>query len=123
MESRLLARREEEEPAGLAPAATDLPEEDSAPIGPTEEEESAFLANENAMGNGDAPDGRTRMAGGIALPAAGEEDEPVGGLPAMEALVKRIPAEVLSTMDELFRAKFATVQRVPKKSLKRESSA
>lgn len=51
--------------------------------------------------------------------APDEEEETNGGLPAMNELVKRIPAEVLSTMDELFRARFEKVQRVPKKSLKK----
>jgi hypothetical protein len=39
-------------------------------------------------------------------------------LPKLDELVRRIPAEVRETLDDLFRAKFVTVRRVPKKALK-----
>lgn len=94
----------------MEPSATDEEaEEDSAPVGPGADEEAAFLA-----GDGADP----MVAGMIEPPVSTAEEESTNGLPALEELVKRIPAEVLGTMDELFRAKFATVQRVPKKSLK-----
>ena len=48
---------------------------------------------------------------------ATEETDPKG-LPAMEELVKRIPAESRELLDELFRAKFTSVRRVPAKALK-----
>ena len=39
-------------------------------------------------------------------------------LPTIEALVERIPAGVRDTLEDLFRAKFVKVQRVPKRALK-----
>jgi hypothetical protein len=39
-------------------------------------------------------------------------------LPALEELVKRIPPESRELLDELFRAKFTGVRRVPAKALK-----
>ena len=39
-------------------------------------------------------------------------------LPPMEDLVKRIPAPVREVVEELFRARFVTVKRLPKSALK-----
>jgi len=39
-------------------------------------------------------------------------------LPPMEDLVKRIPAPTRELMEELFRARFVTVRRVPRSALK-----
>jgi hypothetical protein len=39
-------------------------------------------------------------------------------LPPLDDLVQQIPADVRATLDELFRAKFIRVQRVPRKALK-----
>lgn len=39
-------------------------------------------------------------------------------LPQLDELVKRIPAEVREALDDLFRARFVTVRRVPAKALK-----
>jgi hypothetical protein len=39
-------------------------------------------------------------------------------LPAIEALVERIPAGVRDTLEDLFRAKFTGVRRVPTEALK-----
>lgn len=99
-------REEESAPALLV---TDVPvPDDSVPVGPSPEEEAAFLA-EN-------PTGESFYAKG---PAAGvEETEPTGALPPMEDLVKRIPQPARDLMEELFRARFVTVRRVPKAALK-----
>lgn len=40
-------------------------------------------------------------------------------LPALETLVERIPQAAREALEDLFRAKFVRVQRVPKKALKR----
>ncbi len=56
------------------------------------------------------------MAGGIAAPPAEAEADDV--LPPLEGLVNRIPAPTRALVDELFRAKFVTVRRVPKSALK-----
>ena len=48
------------------------------------------------------------------------ESPPVekGDLPPMEDLVKRIPMPARDLMEELFRAKFITVKRIPQSALK-----
>lgn len=60
---------------------------------------------------------------GETRPAAPEEggeaeESRTEPLPALEALVERIPAEVRSALDDLFRARFVRVTRVPRKALK-----
>ena len=56
-----------------------------------------------------------------ATPAAVEaaEESDVKALPKLDDLVNRIPADVRDSLEELFRAKFVRVQRVPKRVLKR----
>ncbi|MBC8010919.1 MAG: hypothetical protein H7067_12580 [Burkholderiales bacterium] len=49
-----------------------------------------------------------------------DDDAPSGGgkgapLPELDALVARLPAEVRDTLDELFRARFVSVKKLPKK--------
>ena len=39
-------------------------------------------------------------------------------LPPLSELVERIPAEVREALDDLFRARFVAVKRVPKRALK-----
>lgn len=46
------------------------------------------------------------------------EAEPAGPLPPLDDLVQRIPPATRELIDELFRAKFVTVKRVPKSALK-----
>ncbi len=78
-----------------------------APAGPSSEEEAAFLAQEREMG--------------IVTPALMHTESPPeesGGLPPMEDLVKRIPMPTRDLMEELFRAKFITVKRIPQSALK-----
>ena len=58
---------------------------------------------------------------GIVTPALmhGENpEEAPGDLPPMEDLVKRIPAPARELMEELFRARFVTVKRLPKSAMK-----
>ena len=58
---------------------------------------------------------------GIVTPALMHvESAPVenGELPPMEDLVKRIPMPARDLMEELFRAKFITVKRIPQSALK-----
>lgn len=91
------------ESAGLPPAGDDEP-----PNWPDETAEAAFLADARAQG--------------VSVAAASDDGdgEPAktGALPALEELVQRVPAEVREALDELFRARFVTVKRVPKKALK-----
>ena len=85
--------------------ATDAPGTD-APAGPSTEEDAAFLAQERESG----------ILPGSPLPAESPEEK--GELPPMEDLVKRIPAPARELMEELFRAKFVTVKRLPRSALK-----
>jgi len=87
-----------------APAGGAAPD---APVGPSSEEEAAFLAQEREMGN-ITP----------ALMHMEKVPEEKGVLPPMEDLVKRIPMPTRDLLDELFRAKFVTVKRLPQSALK-----
>ena len=58
---------------------------------------------------------------GVVTPALEHVESPPeekGDLPPMEDLVKRIPAPARELMEELFRARFVTVKRVPQSALK-----
>lgn len=102
-------REEEDAPAsalGDGPE-TPPPAESEFPAGPGEAEEESFLAAERAAA---IPESR-RAEGDGAEPAEGE-------LPPMDDLVGRIPAPTRQIIDELFRARFVTVKRVPKSALK-----
>ena len=78
-----------------------------APTGPSSEEEAAFLAQEREMG--------------IVTPALTHTETPPeekGDLPPMDDLVKRIPMAARDLIEELFRARFVTVKRMPQSALK-----
>ena len=80
--------------------------ETGAPVGPTTAEEASFLAEER--GSTQAPVRPARAA----EPAAAAE------LPPLDDLVARIPAPTRALIDELFRAKFVAVKRIPATALK-----
>jgi hypothetical protein len=88
----------------IAPIETAEP----LPAGSDEAGESAFLAEARQRGET------------FSAPVKVEEIEPANGsrLPPLAELVAKIPPEVRETLEELFRAKFVTVRRVPKKALK-----
>jgi hypothetical protein len=78
--------------------------------------ESAFLADARERGETIA----------VAVPPAANvdvEEDDSKGLPKLEELMKRIPAEVLESLEDLFRARFVTVRRIPKRLLKTELTA
>ena len=77
------------------------------PAGPSTEEEAAFLTQEQEMGT---------VAVAPVQPESTEEGQ--GNLLPMEDLVKRIPMPTRDLMEELFRAKFITVKRIPQAALK-----
>lgn len=83
--------------------------EAEAPVGPSPEEEASFLSEQSFQEAASAP---------LSVAAGPEAEAPIGPLPALEDLVKRIPAPARELMDELFRAKFVNVKRVPKAALK-----
>lgn len=76
---------------------------------PDEAAETSFRADARERGEPDLP--------AVPVVEATEEIDPKG-LPALEELVKRIPPEARELLDELFRAKFTGVKRVPAKALK-----
>jgi hypothetical protein len=81
---------------------------DSAPLIADDVAESAFRAEARERGEAVVP-----------KPAADVPDEAEKKpLPPLNDLVNRIPPEVRETLDELFRAKFITVRRVPRNALK-----
>lgn len=103
-----------EEDAPTSSVVTDnpgAPLDDGAPVGPSDGEESAFLAERREQGFS-APTAPTRAA------VADSEPDDKKPLPPLDDLVQRIPAETRQLMDELFRANFVTVKRVPKSALK-----
>ena len=58
---------------------------------------------------------------GVVTPALQHTESPPeekGDLPPMEDLVQRIPAPTRALVEELFRARFVTVKRVPPSALK-----
>jgi hypothetical protein len=98
------AEEEMEMEAMVSPVVAD--DYDEAPVGPSEGEE-AVLQDEPFKIRSVQPRSE-----------AEESDERVE-LPALDELVKRIPAATLKAMDELFRAKFVRVKQIPKKHLKK----
>jgi hypothetical protein len=78
-----------------------------APAGPSSDEEAAFLAQEREMGNVTP-----------ALMHVESPPEEKGAMPPMEDLVQRIPQPARDLMEELFRARFITVKRMPASALK-----
>lgn len=46
------------------------------------------------------------------------EPEPATALPSLEGLVERVPTEVKAALDDLFRARFVRVTRIPRQALK-----
>jgi hypothetical protein len=90
--------------------------------------ESPVLASgeeENApwpMGDEAAFLSEARERGETVVPVAASASEELavekGALPSVDEMVARLPAEVRTTLDDLFRAKFTAVRRVPAKVLK-----
>jgi hypothetical protein len=106
----------------VAPTAATAPERGAEGAAPSEgvdggegpnwpdaSAEAAFLAEAKDRGETVAP---AKAKAEIA------DETDAKALPALDALVQRIPAEVRDTLEDLFRAKFVRVQRVPKKALK-----
>ncbi|MDO8539365.1 MAG: hypothetical protein Q7S40_02915 [Opitutaceae bacterium] len=86
--------------------------DDSGPPPFNEAAESAFLAEARDRGEVVKP--------AAATGTAGEEEEVSNGtpLPRMEELVNQIPEDVRDLLADLFRARFVTVKRIPKRALK-----
>ena len=87
------------------------PADDEAPaaIWPDDSMESAFRAEAKERGE------PVRVA---RESEEKEEENESGAVPKLDDLVARIPAGVREAMEELFRARFVAVKRVPRKALK-----
>ena len=107
----------------MDPVAALLPEEvlepvpvDAAPEAvataswPDETVESAYRAE--ALERGEA-------VTAAKVPVEANDETSTAPLPALDDLVKRIPSHVRETLDDLFRARFVTVRRVPERALKK----
>lgn len=81
--------------------------ENGANVWPDEIAEQAFLAEQSPA---------RETAPAVAVKA--EPDETNAPMPDLDELVKRISPETRELLDELFRAKFNAVRRVPKTALK-----
>ena len=81
-----------------------------APVGPTSEEEAIFLAEERIEAPAPVPASSTI--------AETNNQESAAPLPELDELVNRIPAPARAILEELFRAQFVTVKRIPSAALK-----
>ena len=81
------------------------PEEEAQGAWPGEAEEAAFLAAEKDQV------AKAPVAAAAASADAAEVAEP-GEPPSLEELVGRVPADIRSALDELFRARFTRATRV-----------
>lgn len=100
-------------PTAPAPAVPVLTPALAAPEEPAFEivddmAESAFRAEARDRGEVVVPVPKTES----------EESVDTKPLPPLDKMVERIPAEVRDVLEELFRAKFVAVRRVPAKALK-----
>ena len=77
---------------------------------PDETAESAFRSEARERGE---PVVASRVASEVT------QEVDTGPLPPLEELVRRLPPQVRETLDDLFRARFVTVRRVPERALKR----
>lgn len=110
-------------PAETRPATTpddtagdtgDAGDYDDGPGWPDDAAESAFLAGDAATAT--APPAAPRKDDEEA------EETAAGELPPLETLVARIPQETRGVLEELFRARFVSVKKIPRKALKNGTS-
>lgn len=85
--------------------------ENGANVWPDEGAEAAFIAEARERGE-------KVTASPAARELAEEKDDDKKALPPLADLMNRLSPELRETLDELFRAKFTGVRRVPKKVLK-----
>jgi hypothetical protein len=94
-------------------AAPSAPFDDDGPAWPDEASESAMRAEVAERG-----ETLSSRAAREAAEIAAEEAAEKKNLPRLDDLIQKIPPDVRDTLEELFRAKFVKVARVPKKALK-----
>ncbi len=107
---RELNATEPEAGEAVAPSETGAtPASPENPTWPDDAVESAFLAEAKERGEIVAPPKPAEDAG---------EDEDPKAMPGVTDLVAKIPPNIRDALEDLFRAKFVRVVRVPKKALK-----
>ena len=106
-----VARRAESEPVTLpTEEAAEVEMENGTNVWPDEAAETVFLEEQRASAD--------EAATAVVSKAKEEQPELSLPLPALEELVNRLAPETLEMLDDLFRAKFVSVRRVPKDVLK-----
>lgn len=85
--------------------------ENDANVWPDENAEAAFIADARQRGE-------PVVAAVATVEAVDEKEDAKRAMPPLAELVQRLSPEVRETLDDLFRVKFTTVRRVPKKVLK-----
>lgn len=108
----LPASRDSEESVVVADAAArslNGTESESINVWPDETAEASFMAEARERGETIAPS---------PAPAVAPEETNPKNLPPLESLVNRLSPEVRETLDDLFRAKFTAVRRVPANAFK-----
>jgi hypothetical protein len=106
------------EPATAVPAAAvvELPADDSdGPEWPDESVEAAMRAEQRDRDFDSAAPATVKPVRGDRSADAPDEAAP---LPKLDTLIEQIPPAVRDTLEDLFRARFTSVQRVPKTALK-----
>jgi len=89
------------------------PFDDDGPVWPDEAAESAMRVEVSARG--ETLSSRAAREAAEELARAADEKK---GLPSLDDLINKLPAEVRDTLEDLFRVKFVKVVRVPKSALK-----
>lgn len=85
--------------------------ENGANVWPDENAEASFIADARQRGE-------PVVAAVATVEAVDEKEDAKRAMPPLAELVQRLSPEVRETLDDLFRVKFTTVRRVPKKVLK-----
>jgi hypothetical protein len=108
-------RTPEPAPAFAAPPVDDSPplDDSEGPEWPDEAVEAAMRVEQRERDQVSPSPTKPNPA-----PATAEAEEDSAPLPKLDALIGQIPPAVRDTLEELFRARFTSVQRVPKSALK-----
>jgi hypothetical protein len=102
-----------------ASVAEAVPANEMSPSAPSDEEAGVSWPDDTAESSYLA---EARQRGEMPVPATSnaqeKEDADPKALPSLDELVERIPAGVREVLDDLFRAKFTKVRRIPRSALK-----
>jgi hypothetical protein len=96
------------------------PSDNSGPSWPDDAAESAFLAESAGAYAGGATHGGSHATTTAAATAEATEAaaDANAKLPPLEALVARIPPETRQVLEDLFRARFVAVKKIPRQAMK-----